>query len=63
MKKNVGKTDKIVRYVLGALFLVLSFTVSYWFLIPAAIAIVTAGLGFCGLYALLGINTCKTKKE
>lgn len=61
MKKNVGKIDKIIRYVLGALFLVLSFTVSYWFLIPAALMIVTAAVSFCGLYSLFGINTCERK--
>jgi hypothetical protein len=29
--------------------------------IISAVLIITAITGFCGLYALLGINTCKVK--
>ncbi|MBU1145370.1 MAG: DUF2892 domain-containing protein [Firmicutes bacterium] len=61
MKKNVGKIDRIVRAILGVGFVVLSFAVSYWFLIPAVIMIATAIMGVCGLYSLFGINTCKVK--
>lgn len=63
MKKNVGTVDKIIRGVLGVVFVVLAFTVSYWFLIGAAIAFGTALLGTCGLYSLFGINTCKVKTD
>lgn len=63
MKKNVGKVDKIVRLVLGGVFLVLSPLVSYWFLIPAALMVGTALLGTCGIYALLGISTCKVETK
>jgi len=61
MKKNVGKVDKIIRYVLGVLLFVGAYW--YWWLaIPAVIAIATAMLGTCGLYSLLGIDTtCKTE--
>ncbi len=59
MEKNVGKKDKMIRYVLGAVFLVLTFTSSWWFIIPAGIAFLTAFLGVCGLYKLIGVNTCK----
>jgi len=61
MKKNVGNKDKIIRYVIAAIFLVLTFTTSWWFIIPAGIAFFTGFLGTCGLYSLLGINTCKVK--
>lgn len=60
MKKNVGKVDQIIRYVIGAILIVLSFVLPlYWLLIPAVIAIATAYFGMCGLYRLFGINTCK----
>jgi hypothetical protein len=62
MKKNVGSIDKIVRFVLGIGFIVLSFVVSPWFVIGAVIALGTALLGFCPLYLPFGINTNKTKK-
>ncbi len=63
MKKNVGTVDKLVRGGLGVIFVVLAFTVSYWFLIPAAIAFGTAMLGTCGLYSLFGLSTCKVKTK
>jgi len=63
MKKNVGKVDKIIRIVIGVLFIVAAYIWSWWLLIPAFIAIATAFTGFCGLYALFGINTCKVKNK
>lgn len=60
MKKNVGKVDALVRYILAIVFLVLAIVLDfYWLLIGTFICIVTALLGRCGLYKLLGINTCK----
>lgn len=59
MIKNVGPTDKIIRYILAVLFLILGFTVSWIFLILAVISAATAYFGFCGLYKLLGIKTTK----
>jgi hypothetical protein len=62
MKKNVGKTDKIIRYVLTVVFAYLGYSVSPWFYLAAAIALITAITGLCGLYKLFGINTCKIKE-
>ena len=67
MKKNVGTNDKIVRYVIAAVALYLSFagiatgTLGIVALVVAAIAIVTSLVSFCGLYAVLGISTCKVE--
>ena len=63
VKKNVGKNDTYIRYAVGLVFLVLAIVWSWWFVIPAVISIVTGYLGFCGLYSLFGINTCKLKDE
>jgi hypothetical protein len=59
IKQNVGKTDKIIRYILAAAFLYLGYRYSFWFYIIAAILIITAATGFCGAYKLLKINTAK----
>jgi hypothetical protein len=59
MEENVGKTDKIIRYILAAIFLYLGYVYSFWFYILAAILIITAATGFCGVYKLLNINTNK----
>ena len=63
MMKNVGKVDKIIRVVIGVLFIVAAIIWSWWLLIPAVISIATAAMGTCGLYSLFGINTCKVKPK
>jgi hypothetical protein len=64
MKKNIGKTDKIIRIVLGVV--ILSQTVvglgSLWGLI-GLVLIVTALIDFCPAYTLLGINTRNIKDK
>ncbi|MCX5779553.1 MAG: DUF2892 domain-containing protein [Firmicutes bacterium] len=59
MVKNVGPTDKIIRYVLAVVFIVLAIKVSWIFWILAVIAAGTAFFGTCGIYQLLGISTNK----
>ena len=68
MKRNVGKTDKIIRILIAVVLAVLYFTnvvtgtLGIVFLIAAGIALVTALVNFCGLYALFGLSSCPVKK-
>jgi len=63
---NVGKTDRLVRGVVGALLLVgAAVTFSSGSTALAAVAgvagivlLVTAATQFCGLYRVLGMSTC-----
>jgi hypothetical protein len=65
MKRNVGNTDRIVRMLLGFLFATLYLTnaIQGYFgiglLIFGGLLILTSLIGFCPLYPLLGVNTCK----
>ncbi len=63
MQVNVGSTDRLVRIVLGivlvALFFVLAAPWKYVALVAGLVSITTGLTRFCGLYKLLGINTCK----
>lgn len=67
MKKNVGSIDKIIRYVLAAVFITLFFTnvvvgvLGYILLALAAIFIITSLLNFCPIWWAIGIATNKTK--
>ena len=56
---NVGKIDQYVRYLLGLVFLVLSFLVNPWFFIGTVIMFVTAYFKFCPIYRIFGIKTSK----
>ena len=59
MIKNVGRTDKIIRYILAVVFVYLAIKGSWWFWLLAIIAAGTAYLGTCMLYVPFGINTNK----
>jgi len=64
MKQNVGTVDRIIRLVLGLVLIILAIYWKCWFCgIVGAIVLLTAVLGWCGLYRVLGINTCKIKKQ
>ncbi len=64
----MGKTDRIIRVLLAAVFAVLYFTntVTGTFglilLILGGIFLLTSVVSFCPLYTLIGLNTCPAKK-
>ncbi len=68
MKCNVGKTDQIIRLVLGVIFLGAAFfaglegTLKYVLIVAGVISLGTGLMKFCALYTLLGMNTCETKE-
>ena len=59
MKCNVGMIDRIIRFVVAIIFFVIAVNFSWWWLIVTAVALITGILGWCGLYKVLGISTCK----
>jgi hypothetical protein len=64
MKVNEGKTDRIVRVVVGLGLLAGAYqTQTQWMYVVGGILLATGAIGFCGLYTLLGINTCPMKKK
>jgi fatty acid desaturase len=68
MKKNMGSTDKVIRLVLAALFIVLyvtGYVTGTWgivLLVLAGVFILTSLITFCPLYWPFGIST-RNKKE
>jgi hypothetical protein len=69
MKKNTGVIDRIVRVLLAILILeldyenIISETLSNMLLILVCILMFTAITGFCPLYKLIGVSTCKYKNQ
>lgn len=64
MKANEGSLERIIRLILGIIVL------SLWFVLQGnlkylafigLIPLITAILGWCPLYSIFGINTCKRK--
>jgi len=67
--KNVGKTDAAIRYVLAGLCLLaplvleVSPAVRVGLYVATVALVVTASIGFCGAYRILGISTCALKEK
>jgi hypothetical protein len=68
IKTNEGTLDRIIRAALGLalMFIAYIYTTGVVFALLTAlglISLITGITGFCGLYSLLGINTCPIKKR
>ena len=61
MKKNMGKTDRVLRMILSIVIAGVGYYYKSWWGLLAFVPLVTAFTGFCPLYRLLGINTCATE--
>ena len=64
MKKNIHPIERLVRIIVGIGLVSLAFTgpENKWLLL-GLIPILTGAFGWCPPYALLGVNTCKIKRE
>ena len=68
MKKNLGSTDKVIRYILAIVALFIGFLsgvsgfVQGIFISVALILIGTSLVSFCPLYAIVGLKTCKNEQ-
>jgi hypothetical protein len=63
MKTNEGAVDRVLRVVVGAGILSLAFVgpQTPWAYL-GVIPLLTGLVGFCPLYAVLGVNTCGVRK-
>jgi hypothetical protein len=68
MKKNMGNTDRIIRFIIAAILILLylngtvSGTLGLVLLVLAGVFILTSFMSFCPIYAPFGISTCPAKK-
>ncbi len=69
MKKNMGSYDKLIRLIVAIALIVLYYkevltgTLGIIALVLALVLTVTSLIGFCPLYTLFGINTCKKEEK
>lgn len=67
MKKNMGTTDKVIRILLALTFIYLyaneyiTGTLGLVLMLVTLFFNISSIVGYCPLYGVLGINTCKTK--
>jgi hypothetical protein len=64
MKCNIGRTDKIIRLIVGLTIIGIGFYFKTWWGAIGLLPLMTVVTGFCGLYKILGISTvCKTEAK
>lgn len=66
VKINEGKTDRIIRLVAGVALLLLAVVALKGALgiaagIVGAVLLLTGAVGFCPLYRVFGVNTCRVR--
>ena len=61
MKINMGSLDRILRIVAGLVIIGAGIAFKSWCGVIGVILLATAAIGFCPLYTLLGVSTCKLK--
>jgi hypothetical protein len=60
---NVGKTDKIIRSIIGIAAVVAGYHYHSWWGLLGLVVLLTAVFSFCPLYWLFGIKTCHCKTD
>ena len=69
MKKNMGSTDRVIRFIIAAIIAVLYFTdfisgtLGLVLLVLAGVFVLTSFISFCPLYAPFGLSTCSVKDK
>ncbi len=61
MKCNVGKTDRMIRVLIGLVLIGLGFYFNSWLGAIGVIPLFTAAIGWCPLYLPFGLSSCSTK--
>ncbi len=62
MQCNVGKKDKIIRFILGLALAAWGIISQNWLGAIGLVLIITAMVRFCPAYALIGVNTDKKQE-
>ncbi len=63
MQCNVGKTDRIIRVVVGIGIIGAGAYYQSWLGAIGAVPLVTAALGWCPAYIPFGLSTCKKSAD
>jgi len=62
MKCNVGRTEQIVRIMIGVLIVLLGLYFRNWWGVIGLAPIITGAIRYCPVSDVLGISTCDAKE-
>ncbi|NFG24822.1 DUF2892 domain-containing protein [Clostridium botulinum] len=63
MKCNVGRTEQIIRIVIGISIILIGLYFRNWWGIIGLVPIITGSIRYCPINDILGISTCDVKKN
>jgi hypothetical protein len=63
MQANIGKTEKIIRIIVGVAIIVAGVIFQSWWGAIGAIPLITGLIDYCPAWSIFGINTCKTAQD
>ncbi|WP_172674199.1 YgaP family membrane protein [Syntrophomonas palmitatica] len=63
MKCNVGKTEQVIRIILGIAIILLGLYFKSWWGLIGLLPITTGLIRYCPLSAILGVSTCEIDNE
>ena len=59
MKANIGSTDRMIRFALGAIIIAVGYYFKSWWGVVGVVPIITGLLNYCPAYNLIGVSTKK----
>ena len=65
MNANVGSADRVVRVIIGLViwsYLFIGEGSARYFGLIGLVPLLTAAMGYCPLYSIIGLNTCGVKR-
>ena len=63
MKCNMGKTDRVLRAILGIVIIAVGWIYQSWWGAVGLVLVVTAAVSWCPLYLPFKISTCKVDEK
>lgn len=68
MNKNLSNLDRVLRFILGLSFIYIGYflligLITFIFVFLGIALIINSITGFCGIYYILGISTCRLPKK
>ncbi|MDM8561748.1 DUF2892 domain-containing protein [Candidatus Marithioploca araucensis] len=63
MKANIGIVDKALRAIIGLAIITAGFYFQTWWGAIGVIPLLTAMIGYCPAYSIIGFSSCAVKTE
>ena len=63
IKRNIGNLDTVIRLILAVIIITLGIMYESWWGLVGVVPLMTAIIGTCPIYGILGISTAKQPRK